>query len=614
MTQAPTLDVRRTPMKPKQRKTLFRGAVKVLICALLLFGMTTQSAPFVTPVSAFDEGFKFRVGLVYGSSVKKSIAISSTDEYVMGFQSLIDETKSYTELGTFPAGNIYITVDGYDKNGNQTRGYNLQITTRYQSYSSALQAAQALKSKVSEYSLFVAYLNGYYCVRIGDFASQYNAELNLKTVQSRLGSSYTLEIAAPNSRIINVYNSSGYVIMEYMSTSYNLGLKVKSGYMTYNKKTYEGVLALKRYTTDSYDGVQLVSVLPIERYVMCVLPNEIIPSWPKETLRAFAITVRSYATAGLNKYDKSYSFDITGTSQVYGMASNVTEGIVNAVKDTEGLVMSYNGKVAEAFYSSSVGGVTVGSGDAYSTSYPYLKAVYTPWEKYADLSAGYHGLWTIEMTGAELLTRLRSYGYSYMKGSAITSVKVNSCGEGSTYVNSVTLTDDLGNTATVTGCDKIRIRLGLYSANFVVGKGSVSYTYDKVTTLGTDVYDGNYPAFNLNEFNVKTAVSTLVSRFTRSLKVQTGDGKVSFSSPKANVVTGKDTSNGHSVYEVTSHTATAKGASSSFVFAGKGWGHGVGLSQHGIRDLGYLGYSSEEMLNAYYTDIDIVTYSSLGIG
>ena len=58
---------------------------------------------------------------------------------------------------------------------------------------------------------------------------------------------------APNSKIICVYNSSGYVIMEYMSTSYNLGLRVESGYMTYNNKTYDGTLAFKRYTTSDYD-------------------------------------------------------------------------------------------------------------------------------------------------------------------------------------------------------------------------------------------------------------------------------------------------------------------------------------------------------------------------
>ncbi len=594
-------------------KHSFKLFFKTFLSFVLVLCFVLSVPPVTESGAAASDGINYRVGLVYGKNVKKTIAISSTDTYVMGFQSLLDDTKSYTELGTFPKGTIYVTVDGYDIKGERTRGYNLQISTRYNSYSEAYTLVEKLKGSISGYSLYVAYLNGYYCVRIGDFLNESNAKLNKTTIQGIIGSSYTLEVMAPNSKIICVYNSSGYVIMEYMSTSYNLGLRVKSGYMTYNNKTYEGTLAFKRYTTDSYDGVQLVSVLPVERYVMCVIPNEIIVSWPAETLKAFAIAVRSYALSGLNYYHNSYNFDITGTSQVYGMASNIDSKTEKAVRDTADLVMAYNGKVAEAYYSSSVGGVTVSSGDAYVTGYPYLVAVKTPWEKYASLSSGYHGLWTKELTGAQLLSNIKAYGYASLKGSSITKLTVNSYGTNSTYVKSVTVTDNLGNTATISGADNVRTRLGLYSANFVVGKGSVSYTYDTVTTVGGDPYDGNYPAFNLNDFNVITSAGTLLSRFTDSIKVRTGSGDVTNSSPKANVITGQHSSNGHSVYTVTSTTAKATGASSSFVFAGKGWGHGVGLSQFGIRDLGNLGYEYDEMLNAYYTGIDIVTFTSLGI-
>ena len=587
-----------------------------LLCIVLAVSAFVQSGGLAEPVLAADEGINYRCGIVYGKNVKKSIAISSTDTYVMGFQSLIDETKSYQELGTFPKGTIYVTVDGYDINGEVTRGYNLQIPTKYYSYSAAYAVVEKLKPSISGYSLYVAYLNGYYCVRIGDFRNKTNAENNRNTILAKIGSSYTLDVMEPNSKIICVYNSSGYVIMEYMSTSYNLGLRVKSGYLTYNNKTYEGTLAFKRYTADSYDGVQLVSVLPIERYVMCVIPNEIMISWPVETIKAFAIAVRSYALSGLNYYDKSYSFDITATSQVYGMASNLDDKtygprVIKAVNDTAGLVMEYNGKVAEAYYSSSVGGVTVGSGDAYVTQYPYLVAVETPWEKYASLSSGYHGLWTMELSGTKLLSNIKAYGYASLKGTSITKLTVNSYGTNSTYVKSVTVTDNLGNTATISGSDNVRTRLGLYSANFVVGKGSVSYTYDTVTTVGDNPYDGKYPAFNLSDFNVITKAGNLLSRFTKGLKIQTGSGVVSTSSPKANVITGTSTSNGHSVYNITTTTATKSGSASNFIFAGKGWGHGVGLSQFGIRDLGNLGYTYDEMLHAYYTGINIVSFYSL---
>ncbi len=39
---------------------------------------------------------------------------------------------------------------------------------------------------------------------------------------------------------------------------------------------------------------------------------------------------------------------------------------------------------------------------------------------------------------------------------------------------------------------------------------------------------------------------------------------------------------------------------SVFVFQGKGWGHGVGMSQWGAKKMGEMGYSIEEILKFYY--------------
>jgi stage II sporulation protein D len=46
----------------------------------------------------------------------------------------------------------------------------------------------------------------------------------------------------------------------------------------------------------------------------------------------------------------------------------------------------------------------------------------------------------------------------------------------------------------------------------------------------------------------------------------------------------------------------------NFIFVGKGWGHGVGISQYGARDLADLGYSAEEILHSYFTDVEILDY------
>lgn len=590
-------------------KRMLRGTLSLLLALCFII----PTSVFPSRGASFDEGSNFRVGLVYGSNVKKAITVTSTSTYTMGVKGLLDGTRDYfSSICTFPAGTIYVTADGYGISGTASGGYHVQCTTDFSNYAAANTAASAIKTAISSsYTVIPCYIDGKYKVRVGDFASSSAANSALSQIKSK-ASSYSFAVSSPSDTCMSIFNSSGTLIFEFSAPYYSgLGLKVSSGYMTYNNKTYEGIFAFSRYKSGSYNGVQLVSTLPIERYVMCVIPNEVMTSWSAETLKAFAVTVRSYALSMKNNYESSYHFDITSTSQVYGMASNVDAKTIAAVQDTAGLVIAYNGTVAQAYYSSSVGGVTVGSGDAYVTDLPYLKAVTTPWEKYSSLSSGYHGMWTVEYTGAELLTRLKNYGYSNLTGTSITSLKINSYGENSTYVKSITVTDNKGNTATISKSDTIRIHLGLYSANFVCGIGSVTYTYDTVTTLGTSAKDGAYPAFNLAGFNVITALGNLFGRSSRSTSVQTSSGVISNVPPKANVITGKNTSNGKDVYTVTTTTATAKGASGSFVFAGKGYGHGVGLSQFGIRDLGNLGYGYEEMLDLYFTNVVLVKYTTL---
>jgi stage II sporulation protein D len=49
----------------------------------------------------------------------------------------------------------------------------------------------------------------------------------------------------------------------------------------------------------------------------------------------------------------------------------------------------------------------------------------------------------------------------------------------------------------------------------------------------------------------------------------------------------------------------AEGRVTGFVFTGRGWGHGVGMCQVGAYGLARQGYSSEQILKAYYTGIEV---------
>ena len=43
----------------------------------------------------------------------------------------------------------------------------------------------------------------------------------------------------------------------------------------------------------------------------------------------------------------------------------------------------------------------------------------------------------------------------------------------------------------------------------------------------------------------------------------------------------------------------------NFVISGRGWGHNVGLSQEGAADMADLGFTAQEIIHFYYTDVTI---------
>jgi stage II sporulation protein D len=47
------------------------------------------------------------------------------------------------------------------------------------------------------------------------------------------------------------------------------------------------------------------------------------------------------------------------------------------------------------------------------------------------------------------------------------------------------------------------------------------------------------------------------------------------------------------------------------IFKGKGYGHGVGLSQQGAIRMAQLGYSYMDIIKFYYKDVNVVNYDEL---
>ena len=183
----------------------------------------------------------------------------------------------------------------------------------------------------------------------------------------------------------------------------------------------------------------------------------------------------------------------------------------------------------------------------------------------------------------------------------------------STYVKAVKITDTSGNSVTITNTDKIRTSLGFNSANFVVGRGSVAYTVSTVTA-STETLP--YNAQSMSQFNTMTSAGQLLANISGKAKIATGGGVVDSSSYEY-VITADNYENGGDTvaggYKTTYEDKTAAASSSdNFIFVGKGWGHGVGLSQYGTKDLAEFGYPYDKILKAYVPLAEIKTVADLG--
>jgi stage II sporulation protein D len=167
--------------------------------------------------------------------------------------------------------------------------------------------------------------------------------------------------------------------------------------------TYRG--ALEVVPTDSDAGsLNVVNALAVDQYVKGVVPNESPPSWPQAELRAQAIAARSFALTvdvggnGFGLYDDT-------RSQVYEGLESEAPATDEAVSATGGQVVTYNGKIAETYFSACSGGHTESVQDVFfGPPVPYLIGVPDPYDYYCPLHT-----WTLRFSGPEISAKLAAY-------------------------------------------------------------------------------------------------------------------------------------------------------------------------------------------------------------
>lgn len=139
--------------------------------------------------------------------------------------------------------------------------------------------------------------------------------------------------------------------------------------------------------------------IPLEEYVKGVVAAEMPAAFSMEALKAQAIAARTNAVRRIQKNallpegahvtddyrrDQAYSSD-EKLKQRWGVVEyrlNMNK-ISQAVNETKGQILTYNGEPIEALFFSTSNGKTENSQDYWGKALPYLRSVDSPWDKEA---------------------------------------------------------------------------------------------------------------------------------------------------------------------------------------------------------------------------------------
>ena len=170
-----------------------------------------------------------------------------------------------------------------------------------------------------------------------------------------------------------------------------------------NGRDYAAPLELLR----AGDGISVVNEVALEDYLAGVLRAEAGDKFPREALRAQAIVARTYAAyQRVLNAGKPYHILATTVHQVYAGRVPPASPLWDAVRETTGQVLLWEGEVFPAFYHTESGGYTEDPRTVFAArTMPGLKPVVCPF------SAGSpHYFWNFDIRLADLEDALRRGG------------------------------------------------------------------------------------------------------------------------------------------------------------------------------------------------------------
>jgi stage II sporulation protein D len=216
--------------------------------------------------------------------------------------------------------------------------------------------------------------SGRFAVRLGSYPSEAGArarmrelvELGFETVELAVEATTT-----PRPRAL-VLRPVGQAAIQTSSLTLLAVPQLAGAWVEVDGKPYRGYVEIFVNASNTFT---IVNVVNLEDYLKGVVPAELSPkAFPeKEAIKAQAIAARTYAVKRRGQFEADgYDICATPACQVYRGVS-VEEPMSNeAVRETKGEVLTFQGKLVEALYTSTCGGRTENAENIFTSAQPYL--------------------------------------------------------------------------------------------------------------------------------------------------------------------------------------------------------------------------------------------------
>lgn len=366
-----------------------------------------------------------------------------------------------------------------------------------------------------------------------------------------------------------------------------LSVERKSG-----NPNYRGIMEISR----GDGGLLLINELPLEEYLYAVIPSEMPTSYGQEALKAQAVCARSYAYKHLLANSLSgYGAHVNDSSafQVYNNLPENEDSIL-AVKDTYGKVIMHDGDVINAYYFSTSCGHTAGSASVWGANidFPYLEAKLLvddsadmDKEKYEDLSS--EDSFRSFINDESLVTYDSSFNwYRWKTTMSVENIKkvVEEALAARYNANPnliLTMTKPVKN-----GEEAVFESIPVNSIGDI--RDVRVAARDKSGIVTELILEGSERTIKaIKEYNIRALLAPIYDILTRLDGSEVVNMKVL---PSAFFIVDKITEDGKLTH---------------ITVSGGGYGHGVGMSQNGVKALADSGKDYENIISYFYKDIEL---------